>query len=110
MAAQHMLDEALRDVCVLGCCFSAFQDHVIHHSESSHQFRPRSLRQQGPGRIGYLNHQTPIWRGVPAEQPDMLGQQRIKIAGHPLSRLLLPVHALESFLLRYDFRPRVQES
>ena len=111
MTAQHMLDEALRYVSVLAGLRLAVLGHdVIHHSESSHQFRPCSLSQQGTGRIGYFDYQTVIRRGVPAEQPDMLGQQRIEIAGHPLSRWLLPMHALEGFLPRYDFGPRVQGS
>ncbi len=108
MTPQHVLDEALRDVRVLGCCLAVFQDDVIHHSERRHQFRPRTLRQQGPRWIGYFYNQVSIRRAALTEPADVLGQQRVKMAGHPLDRL--PFEAPASVLLRDDFRSRVQDS
>lgn len=108
MTPQNVLDEAFGDNCVVGGCAAVFQHDVIHHSEPRHQFRPGALREQRTRGIGYLHHQAPIGPGVPAELPDMFGQQGIKMAGHPLRRLT--AQKLASVLLRYNFRPRVQES
>ena len=58
MTPQHVLDEAFCDSRVVRGC------DVIHHPERRHQFRPRSLREQRPWRIGYLNHQAPTRRGA----------------------------------------------
>ena len=108
MTPQHVLNEAFCDSRVVRGCAAVFQNDVIHHRERRHQFRPRSLREQRPWRIGYFYDKDSIWRGILTEPPDMLGQQRIKMASHPMGRLTK--QALASVLLRYDFRPRVQES
>ena len=108
MTPQHVLNEAFCDSRVVRGCAAVFQHDVIHHPECRHQFRPRSLREQWTRWVGYLHHQPPTRRGALAEPPNMLREQRIKIAGHPLGRLTK--QALASVLLRYDFRPRVQES
>jgi hypothetical protein len=82
-----VLDEAPGNRCVVRDCFAVFQHDVVHHSERRHQFRSRSLGQQRPGRIRYFYDKGSIWRGVLTEPPDMLRQQWIKMASHPLRRL-----------------------
>ena len=108
MPPQHVLDEAFCDSRVVRGCAAVFQHDVIHHPECRHQFRPRSLREQWTRWGGYLYDKDSIWRGILTEPPDMLGQQRIKMASHPMGRLTK--QALANIFLRYDFRPRVQES
>jgi hypothetical protein len=108
MTPQHVLNEAFCDSRVVRGCAAVFQHDVIHHPECRHQFRPRSLREQWTRWVGYLYDKDSIWRGILTEPPDMLGQQRIKMASHPMGRLTK--QALANIFLRYDFRPRVQES
>jgi hypothetical protein len=66
------------------------------------------LREQRSRGIGYFDNQEPIRRGVFCQAPHMFGQQRIKMARHPLRRF--PLEALGSVFQRDYLRACVQES
>jgi hypothetical protein len=106
MTFKHVIDEALGEIRV-GRGLAVAKDDVIDHREGSHQLGSGALGQKGLGGIRNFDHQQSPRLAHPAQTPNVLGEQRIEMAGYPLGGVIL--QPLFKFVERDDFRSGVQK-
>ena len=110
MPLDHMLDEAFGEMGVewggVGR-LAVLQHDVIHGGERGDEFGPRALGQQGVIGVGDFDHQRAAGLARLAQEFDMFGEERVKVAGDPLCGLM--VEPLAEFVERDDFRSGIQK-